>query len=138
MDKKKEALKRMKNLGLMKDVIDAFKNDNVIHYSERINKQFPAVLYWVTNEPRYVDAIKKFEEKYDALVYHCILTHTADWGDLFDMLYVSKHKEEWDMDNEGIKDGYVFVNSVNISEGMFSELSSIKVRPVMGGLERIG
>ena len=140
MDKKKEALKRMKNLGLMKEVIDAFERggENSLYYSERINKMMPAVLYWVDNEKIYVKLVKEFEEKYNALVYHCILTHTTDWGDLFDMLYVSKYRDEWDMDNAGINEGFVFVNSVNISEGMCSELGSIKVRPVMGGLERIG
>lgn len=139
MNKKNEALKRMKNLGLMKEVIDAFKKggENSLYYSERINKMMPAVLYWVDNEEMYVKAVKEFEEKYDALVYHCILTHTTDFGDLFDMLYVSKHESEWEYDNEGIKEGFVYVNSVNISEGMYSEIGAIKVRPVMGGLERI-
>ncbi len=139
MDKKNEAIKRMKKLGLMKEVIDAFKKggENSLYYSERINKMMPAVLYWVDNKEMYAKAVKEFEEKYDALVYHCILTHTTDWGDLFDMLYVSKNESEWSYDNEGLKDGFVYVNSVNISDGMYSEIGTIKVRPVMGGLERI-
>lgn len=139
MDKKNEAIKRMKKLGLMKEVIDAFKKggENSLYYSERINKMMPAVLYWVDNEEMYVKAVKEFEEKYDALVYHCILTHTADWGDLLDMLYVSNNEEEWKYDNEGLNDGYVYVNSVNISEEMYSEIGAITVRPIMGGLERI-
>ena len=129
MDKKKEAIKRMKELGLMKEVIDAFKKggENSLYYSERVNKNMPAVLYWVDNEPMYVKAIKEFEKKYDAHV---------DWrSTLIDVL--SKHEDEWKYDNEGLNDGYVYVNSVNISEGMYSEIGAITVRPVMGGLERI-
>lgn len=63
MDKKTEALRRMKELGLMNEVIEQFRKDNVVHYSERMNKQFPAVLYWLSNEENYLNLVKKFEKK---------------------------------------------------------------------------
>lgn len=142
MDKntmKLEAIKRMTKLNLMEEVIQAFVGggENSLYYSERQNKQFPAVLYWVDNEPKYQKIIKDFEEKYEGLVYHAILTHTS-FGDLLDLLYVSKHEEEWEMDNEDLDGGYVMVYSNNLDDDMCTEFGSIAIRPVMGGLERIG
>ena len=142
MDKKKEALNRMKKLGLMKEVIKAFEKggDNSLYYSERINKMMPAVMYWVDNKPKYMEIVKEFEKKYNALVYHAILTH-FEFGDLLDLLYVSNDRDEWEMDNEDIVDGYVIVNSVNVDVNdskLDEEIGTIAVRPVMGGLERIG
>lgn len=135
---KNEALKRMKKLNLMKEVIKSYKEggENSLYYSERINKMMPAVLYWVDNNKKYVDAVKDFEKKYGGLVYHCILTHT-EFGDLLDMLYVCKTKNEWVQDNIDLLDRYVFVYSYNIDE-CNGEFGTIAVRPVMGGLERIG
>ena len=142
MDKKKEAINRMKKLGLMKDVIKAFEKggENSLYYSERINKLMPAVLYWVDNKDDYVKRIKEFENKYKALVYHAILTHT-EYGDLLDLLYVSNDEEEWEQDNEDITDGYVFIYSMNIVSPEWndnSEFGTIAVKPRMGGLERVG
>lgn len=135
---KDEAIKRMKKLKLMKEVIKAYKEggDNSLYYSERINKMMPAVLYWVDNKDEYVKAVKDFENKYGGLVYHCILTHTL-LGDLLDMLYVCKEKNEWQQDNIDLMDNYVFAYSYNLDENE-GEFGTIAVRPVMGGLERIG
>ncbi len=132
---KAEALKRLKTLGVMPEVIKAFKKDGVVYYSERANRMFPAVLYFLSNEDKYMELKKKFEEKTGDLVYHAILTHT-EFGDCLDFLYVSKHEEEWEMDNEDLSDGYVLVYSNNLSAPDCSEFGSIAVRSIMGGLER--
>lgn len=138
MDKKTEALRRMKELGLMNEVIEQFRKDNVVHYSERMNKQFPAVLYWLSNEEDYLNLVKKFEKENNALVYHCILTHTT-FGDILDMLYVSNYEEEWKYEVENYDGKYlVFSNAHNLTDEYMSDMGTIAVRPAMGGLERVG
>lgn len=134
---KNEALRRMKELGIMREVIEQFKKDNIVHYSERMNKQFNAVLYWLSNEKEYVDKVKEFENRTGSLVYHCILTHT-EYGDILDMLHVSRYKEEWDYEIEKGSRGYrVFSNACNLTDEFMSDRGSIMVRPAMGGLERL-
>lgn len=77
---KTEALKRLKILQdkfeLMATVTKGFKKDNTLYYSEYVNKQCPAILYWVSNKEEYEKAVKEFEEKQNTLVYHCILNRT--------------------------------------------------------------
>ena len=59
---KTEALNRLRILQmkyeLMETVITEFEKENVLYYSEYVNKHCPAILYWVANEERYVNIIK--------------------------------------------------------------------------------
>ena len=77
---KKEAIERLKILQdkfeLMDTVTKEFEKDNTLYYSEYVNHNFQAVLYWVSNEEKYVNIIKEVEENKNILVYHAILTPT--------------------------------------------------------------
>ena len=64
MDKlKNEAIKRMKKIGLMDEVISLFSNEDRLYYSERQNKQFSAVLFYLDEKPEYKEMVEKFEKK---------------------------------------------------------------------------
>ncbi len=140
MDKKylkEEAIKRMKKLGLMDDVISLFSNEDRLYYSERQNKQFPATLFYLDNKPEYKEMVRKFEEKTGYVVYHCILTNTR-FGRILDMLFVSIYKEDWKYELEESRKGYISISMANnLDDEACSDMGSIEVRPVMGGLERI-
>lgn len=77
---KKEATHRLqlleKEYKMHQNVLAEFKTDETIYYSERINKSFSGILYWLNNKQEYVDAVKEIEQKYNIYVYHCILSHT--------------------------------------------------------------
>ena len=85
--------------------------------------------------------VHKFEQEYNALVYHVI--HTLcnirnDEHEMYSMLYVSNYPEEWEMDREMLKDNIAYAYVYNATDPVLSEIGSIAVQPVNGGLVRIG
>lgn len=141
MNKKAEAIKRLKMLKILPAVVEEFEEKGIVELSERINGAFPAALYWVTNETynndnvSLVKAIKDFEEKFDALVYHVQLSH-ATFGDVYSFFYVSDCPDEWEADKAMLKDGYAYCYVYNATYPDLSEIGSIGFRSVMGGVER--
>lgn len=136
---KKEAEKRIRLLGVMPEVIKAFSlpddKPHRLYYSERGNKTFPAILYWIDNDEKYVKIVKDFEEEYNALVYHAQLTH-FEFGRCLSLFYVSDCEEEWEYDIEDLENKQAVVYTVNLDEPDMSEFGSIGFKPVMGGVER--
>lgn len=129
--KKVEAIKRMKELGLFAPCIKAFKRDEV-QLSEPTGG-----LYEFSSNAELTAKVKEFENENNALVYHVIHTPTMEM-DMYNFLYVSDYQEEYEQDNEDIKDGYVFVYVWNKTIDYFSEFGSIAVQGRFGGLVRIG
>lgn len=129
--KKEEAIKRMKALGIYSETIRQFKNEDLVSYSE------PPLgaNYWLDDEQKKV--VKEFEEEYNALVYFVIRSYTQ-FGKLDTMLYVSDHKEEWEMDREDIKCGYAYAYVYNYDIPEYSEIGSVAVQNRFGGLVRVG
>lgn len=135
---KKLAIKRLKEMKLLGSVTSLFSKEDRLYYSERINKQYSAVLNVLDENEELHKKVKEFEERTGHLVYHCILTQTT-LGTILDMLFISKYEEDWEYDYEKMDDFYrVMSMATNLSDEMLSEMGSILVRPSMGGLERIG
>lgn len=135
MDKevqKQEAIKRMRILKLMPQIIKEFEKKDVVYYSERQNKFFSATLYWLTNHQEYVEAVKKFEQETNSLVYHAQLTHT-NIGDMLSLLYVSKYEEEWEREKEDLRRGETIAMVIN---GEIEDMGYIGLKPSMGGVTR--
>lgn len=122
-----EAVKRMKMLHILPRAIQEFKS-GVINRSEEIG-----LLYWLDDSEK--EMIEKFEEKWEGVVYHVILTETTI-GRMYSLLYVSKHTEEWEMDLADIQEERVFVYVVNKDMPDFSEFGTIGIRPSFGGVIR--
>ena len=135
---KQEATHRLQLLeklyNMHQNVLREFTSDETIYYSEKINKSFCGILYWLNNKQEYVDAVKEIEQKYNIYVYHCILSHT-EFGDLLDMLFVSSAQEEWEQEIEDLKTGYV-ESYCYVFDGDTSEFGTIKIKGVNGGLTR--
>ncbi len=129
-NKKKEAIKRMEALDIYSETIRQFEEENLISYSEAPL----GTNYWLTTEQREI--VKAFEEEYNALVYFIVRTET-EFGTLDSFLYVSDHEDEWEMDNEDLKDGYIVSYVYSYDAPEFSEFGSIMVQPRFGGLVRI-
>ncbi len=136
---KQEAINRLRLLqtkyGLLETVINEFEKEDVLYYSEYVNKQCPAILYWVKNKEEYAQVIKKFEEKHNALVYHSILTHTV-FGTLLTLLYVTEEKEVWQEDREQLQEGLPLAYVVNLDDDSCSEFGGIQITGAMGGILR--
>lgn len=129
-NKKKEAIRRMEDLGIYSETINQFETEDLVSYSEApLGTNF-----WINKEQREV--VKKFEEEYNALVYFIVRTET-EFGTLDSFLYVSDHEDEWEMDNEDLKYGYIVAYVYSYDAPEFSEFGSIQVKPRFGGLVRI-
>lgn len=131
-NKKIEAVKRMKALGLFGPCIKVFDKHNELQLTEPNGG-----LYEFSDDAELNEKIKAFEEEYNTLVYHVIHTYTQ-FGELYNLLFVSDYEEEWEVDNEDIKDGYVVAYVWNKSDDWCSEMGSIVVREFIGGLVRVG
>lgn len=128
--KKAEAINRMKALDLFKPCIKAFEKRNEVQLSEMTGG-----LYEFSDDAELTAKVKEFENEYNALVYHVIHTFTG-FGELYSFLYVSDHQDEWEMDNDDIKDGYVMSYVWNKTDEWCSEFGTIGVQGRFGGLVR--
>ena len=125
---KQEAIERMKMLKIYSQAIKEFEKENVINVSEH-----GGILFWLDDEQQ--EMIKRFEEKYNAVVYHVIHNYT-EFGELYSLLYVSQHEQEWDYDKDDIKHDIALCYVVNKDEENFSEFGSIGIKPQFGGVIR--
>lgn len=131
-NKKVEAINRMKGLELFAPCIKAFEKRDEVQLSEPTGG-----LYEFSGNEELTAKVKEFEQEYNALVYHVIHTF-AQFGELYNFLYVSDHEEEWEMDQDDIKDNYVMCYVWNKDDDWSSEFGTIAVRQLFGGLVRVG
>lgn len=122
-----EAIERMKMLGLHKNTIADLKQGRV-----NISKQMGA-LYWANEEEKEI--IAKFETEHNALVYHAVYTPT-EFGRCFSMLFVGQYEDEWELDREDIRNHTPIAMVINLDDEWCSDMGSIGVTPMFGGLIR--
>lgn len=127
-EQKKEAIARMKMLKLHQNAINEFDKKDKLNLSEGYG-----ALYWLDEKQR--EYVKKFEQKYNSVVYH-VIHNITEFGELLAFLYVSDSKEEWGDDRHDIKGGYACAYVENLDDEMCSELGSIGIKPQFGGLVR--
>ena len=136
---KQEALERLNILQqifkLHPNVLKEYKQDETIYYSERVNIIYNGILYWLSNEQKYVDAVKEIEGKYNIYVYHCILTHT-EFGDWLDLLFVSDTPDNWASEKSKLMIGFPESYTYDFSR-FCSEFGDIKIKGINGGLTRV-
>ena len=153
MEKEKiiaECKLRMQMLGLPDDRIEDFENGTVLMSStseikgenhidgigivsdEKIYEYF---LYKATDKVK--EMITEFENKGDRKVYYVIRSET-EFGDLYSLLYVSEHEEEWGMDRIDIKGNYIFSYVINDTADWCSEFGGISVERYGAILWRVG
>ena len=129
--KKQEAVKRMKAWEIFPETIKQFERDDLI--SESV-PPFGAC-FWIEGER--LEKIRAFEEKYNALVYFVVRSHT-EFGIMDSYLYVGDHEEEWEMDNADIKNGTQLCYVYNETDPDMSEFGSIGlVQTSAAGLKRV-
>lgn len=125
-----EALKRMKKLGLSEYCQGKVKKGSFC-FSEGMGAN-----YDIDDETQWVSKIKEVESKYNLVVYHAI-HNVFEFGECLTLLYVDDIKEEWDQDNEDIKDLIPMSYVINLDSEECSEFGCVGVKPAFGGLVRI-
>lgn len=124
---KEEALERLKLLGIHKNAIKEFKEENILNKSEGILGS----LYWLNEEEE--EMVRKDEKNWNVLVYHIILTNTINNGKIYDLLFITEEKQYWLEERVRLKAGYVLSHTVS----QFSESGDIFVKNKNGGLVRV-
>ena len=126
---KEEAIKRLKLFDIYEDAIRQFKENNAVMVSER---PYGALYELAITEK---EIVKRFEKENEALVY--LLTHTrTEFGELYEIFYVSKQEEEWDRDKKDVEARYPLVYVYNVDDEYASEFGYIGVTSRFGGLIR--
>ncbi|MBQ2882763.1 MAG: hypothetical protein IJE43_03170 [Alphaproteobacteria bacterium] len=129
-NQKKEAIKRMKALGLIDECIKAFEEDSEVWKSEP-----RGILFNLDQEPELRKIIQDFEQEHSGLVYHVVITYT-DFGKLATMFYVTHNEAEWELDWNDLAVDSACCYVANIDDEELSEIGLIEFRSVNGGLER--
>ena len=127
---KQEALARMKLLNLHPNVVNEFRNEDKLNYSEGTL----GILYWATDEMKQI--VESFEKKTGYTVYHLIDNNSEEIGHMLTLLYVSTEMEEWTYDRRDIQDGCPLAYVKNMTYPDCSEFGSVGVRPANGGVVR--
>lgn len=130
-EKKIEAIYRLKLMDIIPDAIHQFEKDDTVMVSENPY----GFLYWLDDSQK--ELVKKFEQEYNALVYLANLCNT-EFGQLLSLFYVSDHKDEWEMDNDDLANGYAMVYCINFDWPDGSEFGFISFGFINGGITRIG
>lgn len=129
---KAEAVKYMGILKLDKRCIQAFKakKQSVWMSSGPFGGLYEA-------DEKLKNMIKDVETEHDIIVYHVVDGFVMGMH-CYSMLCVRKYPEEYEMNEEDLKDGYAFSYVLNVDAPDCSEFGTICVKPTFGGLRRIG
>lgn len=127
---KAEAVKCMDILKLDKRCIKAFEKGSVWMSSGPLGGLYEA-------DDKLKNMIKDVETEHDIIVYHVVDGFVMGMH-CYSMLCVCKYPEEYEMNEEDLKDGYAFSYVLNVDAPDCSEFGTICVKPTFGGLRRIG
>lgn len=129
---KAEAVKYMGILKLDKRCIQAFKakKQSVWMSSGTLGGLYEA-------DDKLKNMIKDVETEHDIIVFH-VVENMVMGMHCYSMLCVCKYPEEYEMNEEDLKDGYAFSYVLNVDAPDCSEFGTICVKPTFGGLRRIG
>lgn len=127
---KKEAVARMKMLGIFRETIKQFEKEDFINISEPPLGAF----YWAEGED--LERIRQFEKQHEALVYLVIRSY-SNIGVMDSYLFVSKHKDEWSYDRSILTGSEALAYVYNRDYPEYSEIGYIGFeKTVAAGLIR--
>lgn len=136
---KKEAERRIKMLNLHPNAVQDFIEEGRLNRSDRtriispFGKHMIGALFWLNDEEKQM--VSQIEKEWDIYVYH--MTHESfEFGECYDMLYVSRYSDEWEADRMDLQDGFPVVYVCNATDPDLSEFGHIGIKAVGGGIIR--
>lgn len=126
---KKEAIERLRIIGLDSKIIKEFAENNKV-YVTRINDKGTEFIF----DSKIMDMLKIFEKEKTIKIYHVIIYE----NDLY-ILSVHKHKENWNKEKVELKRGFVTIVLCNIIDGGIVELIArdIGIEIETGKIQRV-
>lgn len=133
---KAEALRRMKEMDFIPEVLNSFMRDGSIWISESPLSTLYVLEDGYTYEKEVREILAEFKRCNAGRPYHVIRTVT-NIGTMYSVLYVSNWKEEWNTEGMG-DDGEIIAGVYNVEMGNQGfDFGCIWVRPLFGGLCRV-
>lgn len=133
---KKEALKRMKLLGLKSEALNEFRNNNVVKYSKTEMVSGKKVTVLENVDPKMKAYINMCEQMNGILVYHAI--YTADEkSEYLTILFVLPDKTLWRTEREMIADKDIFTFVIDLTYLNKNALRNVRIKKSNGGLIRV-
>lgn len=130
-EKKAEAGKRMRALGIYRPTVQQFTRQDILSACEG---PFGAC-YWVEGDS--LEHVREFEEENNALVYLVIRCRVGG-DEVENYLYVSDHPEDWALDWQDLKQGMPVARAYNVSCPWCSDTGHIGIRKTAAaGLRRV-
>lgn len=121
---KAEAVKRLELMGVREDVRRKFEEDGTVMFCN--NEQYRPV------DEEMAEEIRKFEREHDATVFLAVRMFTPI-ADLDALLFVGKYEEEWESQQNDLKDGYALSYTINRDYPDCSEMGDIVFRVTRNG-----
>lgn len=127
---KKEAVRRLKMLGILDEAIGEFERNQTVILSGDLG-----YLHRLTAEQKEI--VRKFERRTGNLVYH-VLRSVTPMGEMLSMLYVSDDPDgwEWEFAREDLRMRLPVAYVVNLDHEDLSEYGTIVIKPLLGGVIR--
>ncbi|MBP3222784.1 MAG: hypothetical protein J6M18_02525 [Actinomycetaceae bacterium] len=127
-------LNSLKEMGLSTTYTSFITNSDTRMYSERvgITEGDPQPL-----RQEYIDSIAWFEKHTGNCVYAVTVEHSI-MGDLLDLVYVSKNKEEWETERTQLDNGYARAYVVSLDQPSATDYFDFYFKLVDGNLVRVG
>lgn len=123
---KTEAIRRIKNLskryGLNPKILKAFKSGK-LYYSYLTNRGSACCIEFISNDTRYQEIVRNFEEETGSMVYHAVRAITEEHGEMLSLLYVGNDQDEWEM--EDLYQNYIATYTVNLTHPEHSEYGDV-------------
>lgn len=123
-----EAVGRMCRLRMMPQVITRFRKQG-----EVLKSEVAGILYDLNDEEK--KTVADWEEESGGIVYAAILSNMV-FGRCLSLLYVSAEEEEWEFEREDLEEKVPLAYVANLDAPDCSELGSIGITSVNGGLAR--
>ena len=131
---KEQAVKQMKALKLNNRVIEDYINENKIYKTTNVKPYIEEI----TEEEKKL--IEKFESRYETLVYHIIEVNSQILQQ-YELLFVTRNKENWKDDVVDNKNGFMISNTIvintELNKQMVNEIGIIGIENNNGGVFRV-
>jgi len=121
---KVEAISRLKLMGVREDVRRKFEKDGTVMLCN--NEEYRPV------DEETAEAIRQFEREHDATVFLVVRMFTVI-ADLDALLFVGKYEEEWESQQNDLRDGYAMSYCINRDYPECSEMGDIAFRVTKDG-----
>lgn len=129
MDMKHNAIKRMRNLGVNGKVISEFKSSNSIYQSINGGEL-------VKLNDNGLEVLESKMQNSNVMPFHIVLTN-SEHGVVFNVLYVSSCKGDWDYGNNLTLRNLSIAKAINLQSGSIEDIGPIKLKSINGVLHEI-